>query len=78
MLRVKYMVRTLKSCGWKPKFESEEPDGNHSYTEELYDETNEEKREQRETGLWKRRLTQKPIPKIAYNPYPPYPPQKES
>lgn len=33
MLRVKYMVRKLKSCGWKPEFEYQEFDGNHSYTE---------------------------------------------
>lgn len=36
------MVRKLKACGWKPKFESQEFDG---YTEELDDEVHEEKRE---------------------------------
>ena len=45
MLKVKYMVRKLKSCRWKPKSESQEFDENHGYTEELYDEANEEKRE---------------------------------
>lgn len=39
------MVRKLKACGWKPKFESQEFDGNHTYAEELDGEANEEKRE---------------------------------
>jgi len=34
LLRVKYTVRKLKSCGWKPKFECQEFDGYHSYSEE--------------------------------------------
>lgn len=27
------MVRKLKSCGWKPEFEYQDFDRNHSYTE---------------------------------------------